>query len=166
MVLSSHSVRMKWMISLIRSQIPAQLSGVIADRILGFDIHVFTSHLVRAARWSIFEDFLFNLGFCQIDSMFDEALDLLIFLLAPTIPPGFPASPLFVVFLDCTVDSHIPPPGLFSPLVFLGRPAHIFSCRQQTGLQLFRDLFCLIAISIAWCRLCDENPRHPEVAGP
>ena len=53
--------------------------------------------------------------------MFGEALGLLIFLLAGTFLSGFP-SPLFI---DCTVNSHIPPPGLFSPRVFLGRPAHI-----------------------------------------
>ena len=85
---------------------------------------------VSVADWRVLEDFLFSLGFYQIDSMFGKALGLLIFLLAVTFLPGFLASPLF---LDYTVNSCIPPPGLFSPPVFLGRPAHIFSCLQQTG---------------------------------
>ena len=80
---------------------------------------------VSAAGWRVHEDFLFSLGFCQIGSMFGEALGLLIFLLASTILEDFPAS---LLFLDWTVDSSIPSPGLFVPLVFLGRPTHIFSC--------------------------------------
>ena len=109
---------------------------------------------VRTAGWRVLADFLFSLGFYQVDNLFGEALGLLIFLLAVTFLPGFPASPLF---LDCTVDRCIPPPGVFSPLVFLGRPAHIISCLQQTGLQLFPDLFCPATTSIAWGSLCNES---------
>ena len=83
--------------------------------------------------------------------MFGEVLGLLIFLLTATFLPGFPASPLYI---DCTVNSCIPPPRLFSPPLFLGRPAHIFSCLQQTGLQLSSDLFCSTDTSAAWGRLC------------
>ena len=108
----------------------------------------------RAAGWRILEDFVFNLGFCQIDSRFGEALGFLIFLLAATFLLYFPAS---LLFLDCTVNSRIPPPGFFSPPMCLGRPAHIFSCLQQTGLQLSTDLFYVAAISFAWSHLSDER---------
>ena len=108
---------------------------------------------VRADEWRNLGDFLFCLEFCQVDSMFGEAFGLLIFLLDTTFLPGFPAS---LLFIDCTIDSHIPPPDFFSPPVFLGRPTHIFSCLQQTGLQLFPDLFCPTTTNMAWGRLRDE----------
>ena len=155
----------------------AQLSSVNVDRFLTLDIQVFRSHLVgevgkvRPAGWRVLEDFLFSLGFCQTDSMFGEAIGFLLFLLAATIFPGFPTS---LLYLDCPVDSRIPPPGLFSPPVFLGaRPTHIFSCLQQTGLQPSPDLFCSTATSTAWGRLRDESLLvlwlslwHPEAPGP
>ena len=56
-------------------------------QVLILNIQVFMSRLVgeaekvRAVGWRVLEDFLFSLGICQIDSMFGEALDLLIFLL-------------------------------------------------------------------------------------
>ena len=109
---------------------------------------------VSAVRWRVLEDFFFSRGFCQIDSMFGKALGILIFLLAATILPGFPAS---LLLLDCTLDNHIPTPGLFSPPVFLGRPPFIFSCLQLTGPQLFPDLFCPTTTSISWGRLCNET---------
>ena len=131
--------------SLLGPVIQAQLSNVIADRFLAFDILVFAFHLVSeeeqvsVTRWRVRENFLISLGFCQIDSMFGEVLGLLIFILAATFLPGFPASPFL---LDCTVDSCIPPLGLFSPLVFLGGSAHILSSLQQTGFQFLPDPFC------------------------
>ena len=141
----------------LASVIQAHLSSVITDNILTLDIHVFASYLVgeaekvRAAGWKVLGDFLFSLGFCQIDSMFVEMLGLL---LAATILPGFSVSPLF---LDYTVDFSIPPPGLFLPPVFLSWPAHIFRCLRQTGLQLSPDLFCSTATNIVWGRLCDKS---------
>ena len=45
---------------------------------------------------------------------------LLLFFLAATHFPGFPASPLS---FDYTVDSYISPTGLFKPTVFLGKPS-------------------------------------------
>ena len=86
--------------------------------------------------------------------MFGEALSLLIILLAATNLSYFPATPLF---LECTVNSRIPPPGLFSPPEFFGRPEDIINCLQQTGLRLFPDLFCPSSTSIARGRLCNES---------
>ena len=151
--------------SLLGPVIQAQLSSIISDRFLTLDIQGFASRLVGEAEtvsvtgWRVLEDFLFSLGFGQIDSMFGDALHLLKLLYAATFLPGFPASPLF---LDCVVDSRIPPPGLFLPPVFLGRPAHIFSCLQQTGLQFFKGLFCPITTSIAWGCLRNESLWLPE----
>ena len=83
--------------------------------------------------------------------MFGEALCPVVFLLAATFHPGFPTSPLF---LDCIVDSCIPPSGLFWPPVFRDRPAHIFICIQQAGAlrQIWRWFFCM-KISIFWFKL-------------
>ena len=97
--------------------------------------------------------FLFD-DVIMIDSMFDETLDLLIFLLAATVLPGFTATPLFFY---CIVDNRIPPPGLFSPHVFLNQPLHIFNCLQQTGLKLSPDFFCHTVASRAWGYLCDDS---------
>ena len=161
-----------------------QWNGVFASHLVG------KAEKVRAARRRVLEDILFSLGFCQIHSMFGEVLGLLIFLFATTILPGFPAS---LIFLGCTIDSCVPPPGLgavfvlwpkfdltrlysclildlslsfvkqhttpclFSPPVFLGRPAKNLSCLQQTGHQLSPDLFFTTTTSIAWGRLWDKR---------
>ena len=128
--------------SFLRHVNQARVSIIIVDRFLAWDIQELASHLVgevenvRAAGRRVLENFLLSLGFCQVDSMFGEPLGIKIFLLAATILPGFAASPLFP---DYTVNSHIPPPGLFLPPVIVSRPAHIFNCLQQTG--LFLDSF-------------------------
>ena len=36
----------------------------------------------------------------------------------------------YFLSFDCTVDSSIPSPSLFSPSVSLGIPTHVFSCHQ------------------------------------
>ena len=65
---------------------------------------VSASHLIGQARsyWvRLLQDFLFCLGVCHIDSMFDETLGHLIFIPTANFLPGFPTPPLV---LDCTVD--------------------------------------------------------------
>ena len=72
----------------------------------------------------------------------------LVFLLAATILARFVVSPLIP---DYTNNSRIPPLGVLSPPGFLCRSSQIFSCLQQTGLQLSPDLFYSTAISITPC---------------
>ena len=113
--------------SLLGPVIQAELTSIIVDRFLTLDIQVFASYLVgeaekvSAAGWRVFEDFLFSLGFCQIDSMFGEVLGLLIFLLAATSLPGFPASPLSLTAMSTAAFHHQAPVPLrlFSNVMIL-----------------------------------------------
>ena len=149
-------VRGSWLSPVVQ----AQISSIIVDRFLDLDKVL---RLVWLARWkgsellgegSSSEDFLFSLGFCQIDSIFGEAPSLLIIHLAGPIHPGFPESLLFRV---CAVGRCLPLQGLLSPPLFLGRPAHISGYLQETKLQLIPDPFCPTTTSIAWVHLCDES---------
>ena len=112
--------------SLFNPVVQAQFSNIILERSFALDIQVFAAHFVgeaeeiKVAGWKVLVDFLFSLGFCQMNSMFGKVLGLLIFVLAATILPVilcvFSAS---LLFLDCIVDSRIPSPGLFRHLCFL-----------------------------------------------
>ena len=98
----------------------------------------------------------------------------LAFCYSSLLPPFFQVFQHLCFTLTALSIAGIPPPGLFSPPVFLGaRPTHIFSCLQQTGLQPSPDLFFSTATSTAWGRLRDESLLvlwlslwHPEAPGP
>ena len=77
--------------------------------------------------------------------MSDKSLSLLIFLLAATILPGFPTSPLF---LDCTVNCHIPHQVPFPHHCFLVN-LHAFSAAfSQLDLQYSLDLYCQALLEV------------------
>ena len=117
------------------------------DRFLALDIQAFASHLVgnvkkvRAVGWRICEDFLLRILPNRQHAWWGAWPSY--------IPPRWHFSSRFSSisdFPDCTVDNHIPTPGLFTPLMFLGRPTH--SCIQQIEIQPSPDLFVPLSLAL------------------
>ena len=102
-------------------------------------------------RTRAFEDFLFWLGFGQLNSMLGIGLAISY---PPLLPPFFQVSQH--ICFSLTAFHH----QVYTNCIF-GKPAHLFNCLQQTGIQRSSYLFCPNAASIAWGHLCDDSLLVP-----